>query len=60
VAPLQQNHPNAPAYVITPRVSISETLTDNVCAFASDCGRLYQYPAGLSFSADSPRFQGVA
>jgi hypothetical protein len=30
VVPLQQNDPTAPAYLIRPRVSVSETFTDNV------------------------------
>ena len=62
VTPLQANDPNAPAYLIRPRVSVSETFTDNVnYAHSPRIADAYtNILPGLSFSADTPRFQGVA
>jgi hypothetical protein len=62
VVTLQQDDPNAPAYLIRPRASIYETLTDNVnYAHSPRIGDAYtNILPGLSFSADTPRFQGVA
>jgi len=62
VVTLQQNDPNAPAYLIRPRVSVSETFTDNVnYAHSPRIADAYtNVLPGLSFSADTPRFQGVA
>jgi hypothetical protein len=62
VVPLQANDPTAPAYLIRPRVSVSETFTDNVnYAHSPKIKDAYtNILPGLSFSADTPRFQGVA
>ena len=62
VVTLQQNDPNAPAYLIRPRVSVSETFTDNVNYAHSPrtADAFTNILPGLSFSADTPRFQGVA
>jgi hypothetical protein len=62
VVPLQANDPNAPAYLIRPRVSVSETFTDNVnYAHSPRIADAYtNILPGVSFSADTPRFQGVA
>jgi hypothetical protein len=61
VVPLQANDPTAPAYLITPYVSISETLTDNVHYVHSprDFAAYTNLAPGLSFSADTPRLQAV-
>jgi hypothetical protein len=62
VVPLQANDPTAPAYLVRPRVSVSETFTDNVnYAHSPRLADAYtNILPGLSFSADTPRFQGVA
>jgi hypothetical protein len=62
VVPLQQSDPTAPAYLIRPRVSVSETFTDNVNYSHSPriADAYTNLMPGLSFSADTPRFQGVA
>jgi hypothetical protein len=62
VVTLQQNDPNAPAYLIRPRISVSETFTDNVNYVHSprDGDAYTNILPGLSFSADTPRFQGLA
>jgi hypothetical protein len=61
VVPLQANDPNAPAYLITPYASISETLTDNVHAVHAprDPAAWTNIAPGVSISADTPRLQAV-
>ncbi len=61
VVPLQGNDPNAPAYLIRPFVSVSETLTDNVHYVHSprDAAAYTNLAPGLSISADTPRLQAV-
>jgi hypothetical protein len=61
VVPLQANDPNAPAYLIRPFASISETLTDNVHVVHSprDVAAYTNLAPGLSISADTPRLQGI-
>jgi len=61
VVPLQANDPNAPAYLITPYLSISETFTDNAHNVHSprDFAAYTNLAPGLSFSADTPRLQAV-
>ena len=61
VVTLQQNDPNAPAYVIRPRVSVGETLSDNLRYAHSPrvAGAYTNLAPGLSFSADTPRLQAV-
>jgi hypothetical protein len=62
VVPLQTYDPNAPAILIQPRATLSETLTDNV--FFAHSPRKFaaitQLSAGASVSADTPRLQLVA
>ncbi len=62
VTTLQMSDPNAPAYLIRPRVAISETLTNNVnYAHSPRTADAYtNLTPGLSFSADTPRLQAVA
>jgi hypothetical protein len=62
VVPLQANNPNAPAYLVQPFASVSETLTDNVHYAHSprDAAGYTNLAPGLSFSADTPRLQAVA
>jgi hypothetical protein len=61
VVPLQANDPTAPAYLIRPYVSISETLTDNVHTVHSprDAAAYTNLAPGVSISADTPRLQAV-
>jgi len=61
VVPLQENDPNAPAYLIRPYASISETFTDNVRQVHSprDTAASTDLAPGLSISADTPRLQAV-
>jgi hypothetical protein len=61
VVPLQENDPNAPAYLIRPRASISATLSDNLRYAHSPrvAGAYANLAPGLSFSADTPRLQAV-
>jgi uncharacterized protein (PEP-CTERM system associated) len=61
VVPLQANDPNAPAYLIRPYASVSETLTDNVHNVHSprDAAAYTNLSPGLSISADTPRLQAV-
>ena len=61
VVPLQANDPNAPAYLIRPFASVSETLTDNVHVVHSprDAAAYTNLAPGVSISADTPRLQGV-
>ncbi len=58
---LQQNDPNAPAYLLRPSVSVSETLSDNLRYLHSPrvAGVYTNLSPGLSFSADTPRLQAV-
>ena len=61
VVPLQANDPNAPAILIQPRASVSETFTDNV-NFVHAPRRAAAYTTlspGVSISADTPRLQAV-
>jgi hypothetical protein len=61
VVPLQANDPTAPAYLIRPYASVSETLTDNVHAVHSprDAAAYTSLAPGVSISADTPRLQAV-
>jgi hypothetical protein len=61
VVPLQANDPNAPAYLIRPYVSVSETLTDNknFVHAPRDPAAYTNLAPGVSFSADTPRLQAV-
>jgi hypothetical protein len=61
VVPLQENDPNAPALLIRPLVSVSETFTDNVHVVHSprDAAAYTNLAPGLSISADTPRLQAV-
>jgi uncharacterized protein (PEP-CTERM system associated) len=61
VVPLQENDPNAPAYLIRPFVSVGETLTDNVHSVHSprDPAAWTNLAPGVSISADTPRLQAV-
>ncbi|MBV8131633.1 MAG: hypothetical protein JO282_03850 [Alphaproteobacteria bacterium] len=61
VVPLQANDPNAPAYLIRPYASVSETLTDNAHYVHSprDAAAYTNLSPGVSFSADTPRLQAV-
>src|SRR5215469_15515167 len=61
VVPLQANDPNAPAYLIRPFASVTETLTDNVRNVHSprDPAAWTNLAPGVSISADTPRLQGV-
>jgi hypothetical protein len=61
VVPLQANDPNAPAILIQPRATVSETFTDNV-NFVHAPRRAAAYTTlspGVSISADTPRLQAV-
>jgi hypothetical protein len=62
VVPLQTYDPNAPAVLIQPRASVSETFTDNVFYTTSQrkFAAITQLGAGASISADTPRLQLVA
>jgi uncharacterized protein (PEP-CTERM system associated) len=61
VTTLQQADPRAPAYLIRPRISVTETLTDN--ARQTPTNRTADFDTrlspGLSVSADTPRLQGI-
>jgi uncharacterized protein (PEP-CTERM system associated) len=61
VVPLQENDPNAPAYLIRAYAAIAETLTDNVHYAHSprDAAAYTNLAPGLSISADTPRLQAV-
>jgi len=61
VVPLQANDPTAPALLIRPFASVSETLTDNVHYVHSprDAAAYTNLAPGLSISADTPRLQAV-
>jgi hypothetical protein len=61
VVPLQANDPTAPAFLIRPYASVSETLTDNVHNVHSprDAAAYTNLSPGLSISADTPRLQAV-
>ncbi len=61
VVPLQANASNAPAYLIRPYASVSETLTDNVHYVHSprDNAAYTNLAPGVSISADTPRLQAV-
>jgi uncharacterized protein (PEP-CTERM system associated) len=61
VAALQQADPRAPAYLIRPRITVSETLTDNArqTPFNRTADFVTEVSPGLSISADTPRLQGV-
>jgi hypothetical protein len=61
VVPLQENDPNAPALLIRPFVSVSETFTDTVHFVHSprDAAAYTNLAPGLSISADTPRLQAV-
>ena len=61
VVPLQANDPNAPAYLIRPFASVSETLTDNVHNVHSprDLAAYTNLAPGVTISADTPRLQAV-
>jgi hypothetical protein len=61
VVPLQANDPTAPAFLIRPYASVSETLTDNVHYVHSprDAAAYTNLAPGVSISADTPRLQAV-
>jgi hypothetical protein len=61
VVPLQAYDPSAPAYLIRPYASVSETLTDNVNNVHAprDAAAYTNLAPGLSISADTPRLQAV-
>jgi hypothetical protein len=61
VVPLQANDPTAPAVLIRPYASLSETLTDNVQHVHAprDAAAYTNLAPGLSISADTPRLQAV-
>jgi uncharacterized protein (PEP-CTERM system associated) len=61
IVPLQANDPNAPAYLIRPYASVSETFTDNVRGVPSprDPAAFTNLAPGVSISADTPRLQAV-
>ena len=61
VTTLQQYDPNAPAYLIRPTLTVSETLTDNArqTTVNRTADFVTQFAPGLSVSADTPRLQGV-
>jgi uncharacterized protein (PEP-CTERM system associated) len=61
IAPVQQSDPLAPAFLIMPKVAVSETLTDN--ARRTPSRRVADFDTllspGLSVSIDTPRLQAV-
>ena len=61
VVPIQANDPNAPAIIIQPRASVSQTLTDNINFVHSPRkpGTYTTLSPGVSISADTPRLQAV-
>jgi hypothetical protein len=61
VVPLQANDPNAPAILIQPRASASQTFTDNINFVHSPRkpGAYTTLSPGVSISADTPRLQAV-
>ena len=61
VVPLQANDPNAPAILIQPRATVSETFTDNVnLVHAPRRAAAYTtLSPGVSLSVDTPRLQAV-
>ncbi len=61
VVPLQANDPNAPAILIQPMASVSESFIDNV-NFAHTHRRAAAYTTlspGISISADTPRLRAI-
>jgi uncharacterized protein (PEP-CTERM system associated) len=62
IVPLQAYDPNAPAILVQPRASLSETFYDNVNYVHSPRKFAAQtnLAAGASVSADTPRLQAVA
>jgi hypothetical protein len=61
VVPLQANDPNAPAILIQPTASVTQTFTDNV-NFVHAPRRAAAYTTlspGVSISADTPRLQAI-
>ncbi len=61
VVPLQANDPNAPAILIQPTASVSESFIDNV-NFAHTHRRAAAYTTlspGISISADTPRLRAI-
>ena len=61
VTTLQQGDPRTPAYLIRPRITVGETLTDNVRLTPKNRVADFetQLSPGLSISADTPRFRGI-
>src|SRR6266550_1323003 len=61
VVPLQANDPNAPAILIQPVASVSETFTDNINFVHAPrrAGTYTTLSPGVSISADTPRLQAV-
>src|SRR5467141_3325768 len=61
VVPLQANDPNAPAILIQPTASVSQTFTDNINFVHSPRkpGAYTTLSPGVSISADTPRLQAV-
>jgi uncharacterized protein (PEP-CTERM system associated) len=62
VVPLQAYDPNAPAVLISPRVSLGEIFTDNVNYVHSPrrFAAITELGGGVSASVDTPRLQAVA
>jgi len=61
VVPLQANDPNAPAILIQPTASVTQTFTDNINFVHSPRkpGAYTTLSPGVSISADTPRLQAV-
>lgn len=61
VVPLQANDPTAPAILIQPTATVSETFTDNVNFVHSPrrAAAITQLSPGVSISVDTPRLQAV-
>jgi hypothetical protein len=61
VVPLQANDPNAPAILIQPTASVSQTFSDNINYVHSPRkpGTYTTLSPGVSISADTPRLQAI-
>ncbi len=61
VVPLQANDPDAPAILIQPRASVSQTFSDNINFVHSPRkpGAYTTLAPGVSISADTPRLQAI-
>jgi hypothetical protein len=61
VVPLQANDPNAPAILIQPTASVTQTFSDNITFVHSPRkpGAYTVLAPGVSISADTPRLQAV-